>query len=150
MPFHPLPAHPHAVVRALLPLPLGCQRETGSAFVLNALIETECVERLRGEPEMVTTPSASGKGQNIARCPRCRLALWSHYSGAGPKFAFVRVGTLDNPDRFPPDIHIFTMSKQPWVILPEDVSAMREYYDREECWPAESLARRAAMLERVG
>jgi len=59
-----------------------CQRETGSAFVLNALIETECVERLRGEPEMVTTPSASGKGQNIARCPRCRLALWSHYSGA--------------------------------------------------------------------
>jgi hypothetical protein len=123
-----------------------CQRETGSAFVLNALIETECVERLDGEPEMVKTPSASGKGQNIARCPDCRLALWSHYAGAGPLFAFVRVGTLDEPDRLPPDIHIFTMSKQPWVILPEGVPAMREYYDRERYWPRESLERRAAML----
>lgn len=123
-----------------------CQRETGSAFVLNALIETEHVERLRGEPEMVMTPSASGSGQNIARCPHCRVALWSHYSGAGPKFAFVRVGTLDNPDRFPPDIHIFTMSKQPWVVLPEGVPVMREYYDREVYWPKESLARRKAVI----
>jgi hypothetical protein len=72
--------------------------------------------------------------------------LWSHYPGAGPGFAFVRVGTLDDPDRFPPDIHIYTMSKQPWVVLPEGVPVMREYYDREKCWPEESLARRAALL----
>ncbi len=123
-----------------------CQRETGSAFVLNALIETECVELLGGEPGMVMTPSNSGKGQNIARCPRCRVALWSHYPGAGPLFAFVRVGTLDDPYRFPPDIHIFTMSKQPWVILPAGVPAMHEYYDRDACWPKESLARRMAVL----
>ena len=123
-----------------------CQRETGSAFVLNALIETECVELLHGEAEMTLTPSASGKGQNIARCPQCRVALWSHYPGAGPRFAFVRIGTLDKPDRFPPDIHIFTMSKQPWVILPERVPAMREYYDREMYWPKESLERRAAVV----
>ena len=118
-----------------------CQRETGSAFVLNALIETASVELLHGEPEMVMTPSHSGQGQNIARCPHCRVALWSHYPGAGPKFAFVRVGTLDNPDRFPPDIHIFTASKQPWVLLPPGVPAMAEYYDRERHWPAASLAR---------
>ncbi|HVX06042.1 MAG TPA: GFA family protein [Rhodanobacteraceae bacterium] len=123
-----------------------CQRETGSAFVLNALIETECVALLRGAPEKVMTPSASGKGQGIARCPRCHIALWSHYSGGGPLFAFVRVGTLDNPDRFPPDIHIFTMSKQPWVILPRGVPAMREYYDRKRYWPKESLERRARVL----
>lgn len=123
-----------------------CQRETGSAFVLNALIESECVQRLDGEPEMVMTPSASGKGQNIARCPSCRVALWSRYAGAGPLFTFVRVGTLDEPDRFPPDIHIFTTSKQPWVILPDGVPAMPEYYDREQYWPKESLRRRAAVL----
>ena len=104
------------------------------------------VERLQGERELVMTPSASGKGQQIARCPQCRIALWSHYAGAGPSFAFVRVGTLDEPDRFPPDIHIFTMSKQPWVVLPEGVPAMPEYYDREKYWPADSLARRAAVL----
>jgi hypothetical protein len=125
-----------------------CQRETGSAFALNALIESDRVELLAGAPEMVPTPSASGKGQGIARCPVCRVALWSHYAGGGDRFAFVRVGTLDDPDRFPPEIHIFTASKQPWVILPEGVPAVAEYYDRKRYWPAESLARRAAHLAR--
>ena len=86
--------------------------------MLNALIEADRVTLLAGAPEMVLTPSASGKGQNIARCRFCRVALWSIYSGAGERFRFVRVGTLDDPDRFPPDIHIFTQSKQPWVLLP--------------------------------
>ena len=123
-----------------------CQRETGSAFVMNALIETDRVQLLSGEVDLVLTPSNSGRGQKIARCPRCRIALWSHYAGAGDRFAFIRVGTLDNPDRFPPDIHIFTSSKQPWVILPDNVQVMSEYYDREKYWPKESLERRAAVL----
>ena len=118
-----------------------CQRETGSAFVLNAMIEAERVLLLHGEPELVPTPSSSGRGQKIARCPHCRIALWSHYSGAGDAVSFVRVGTLDDPDRFPPDIHIFTVSKQPWVLLSPGVPAMDEYYDRERHWPATSLAR---------
>lgn len=123
-----------------------CQRETGSAFAINALIETDRVERLQGEIDLVDTPSASGKGQKIARCPRCRVAVWSHYAGAGDKLSFVRVGTLDDPDRFPPDIHIFTASKQPWVILPPGTPAVPEYYRSAEHWPAESLARRQALL----
>jgi hypothetical protein len=126
-----------------------CQRETGAAFALNAMIETERLGLVTGEPEMVPTPSASGKGQSIARCPICRLALWSHYSGAGPAVSFVRVGTLDEPDRFPPDIHIFTDSKQPWVVLPQGVPSVPEYYDRRQYWPAESLARREVLRARV-
>src|SRR6187551_644904 len=122
-----------------------CQRETGSAFVMNALIETERVELLSGEPELVLTPSNSGKGQKIARCPRCRIALWSHYAGAGDTVKFIRVGTLDDPDRLPPDIHIFTASKQPWVMLPPGMPAVEEYYDRKQYWPAESLERREAL-----
>ena len=124
-----------------------CQRETGSAFALNAMIETASVELLNGEPETVDTPSSSGRGQKVMRCPRCRVALWSHYPGAGPAIAFVRVGTLDDPDAFPPDIHIFTASRQPWVVLPEGVPAVAEYYDREQHWPAASLARRRALLD---
>jgi hypothetical protein len=121
-----------------------CQRETGSAFVLNALIESDRVAVLQGDPVTVDTPSNSGRGQRIVRCPDCRVALWSHYAGAGDLFKFVRVGTLDDPDRLPPDIHIFTMSKQPWVILPAGTPAMPEYYDSKRYWPAESLARRDA------
>ena len=104
-------------------------------------------ELVRIEP--VDTPSASGKGQKIARCPACRIAVWSHYAGAGDAVSFVRVGTLDTPDRVPPDIHIFTASKQPWVVLPDGIPAVAEYYRREEHWPAPSLERRAALLARA-
>ena len=119
-----------------------CQRETGAAFALNAMIESDRVSLLQGEPEMVLTPSNSGKGQKIARCPVCRIAVWSNYAGAGDAVRFVRVGTLDDPDRLPPDIHIFTASKQPWVVLPPGTPAMPEYYDAKEHWPPESLERR--------
>ena len=123
-----------------------CQRETGASFALNAMIEADRVVLLEGEPEIVTTPSNSGKGQKIARCPVCRIALWSNYAGAGDAVRFVRVGTLEEPDRLPPDIHIFTASKQPWVVLPQGMPAVIEYYDRNTYWPKESLERRAALL----
>jgi hypothetical protein len=124
-----------------------CQRETGSAFVLNALIESDRVHLLQGRPQRIDTPSNSGRGQQIVRCPQCHVALWSHYAGAGPAFAFVRVGTLEDPDRCPPDIHIFTASKQPWVRLPPGTPAVPGYYDRERHWPQASLRRRQAVLD---
>lgn len=123
-----------------------CQRESGASFALNAMIEADRVVHLGEPPELVHTPSESGRGQVIARCPSCKVAVWSNYSGAGPSFRFVRVGTLDDPDRLPPDIHIFTASKQPWVILPAETPAVPAYYERERYWPAASLARRRALL----
>ena len=123
-----------------------CQRETGASFALNAMFESERLVLEQGSPEAVETPSASGKGQKILRCPSCRIALWSHYAGAGAAISFVRVGTLDDPDRLPPDIHIFTSSKQPWVTLPPRTPAVEEYYDRNDYWPAESVRRRKALL----
>jgi hypothetical protein len=123
-----------------------CQRETGSAFALNAMIEAGHVQLRSGKVEVVDTPSASGKGQKISRCPKCRIALWSNYAGGGDALRFVRVGTLDDPDRLPPDIHIFTASKQPWVILPPGTPAVEEYYQASKYWPAESLERRAALI----
>jgi hypothetical protein len=126
-----------------------CQRETGASFALNAMIEADRISVLGAEPELVDTPSESGYGQKIARCPKCRIAVWSHYAGAGPLLRFVRVGTLDQPDLLPPDIHIFTASKQPWVVIPAGAPAVPEYYDREKYWPAESLARRQAILPRI-
>ena len=126
-----------------------CQRESGASFALNAMIEADRVTTLGIEPELVHTPSDSGLGQKIARCPACKVAVWSHYAGSGPLTAFIRVGTLDDPDPFPPDVHIFTASKQPWVPLPEGALAFAEFYEREQVWSAESLARREALLPRI-
>ena len=125
-----------------------CQRETGASFALNALIEADRVQMLQGEVEVINTPSNSGKGQKISRCPKCRIAVWSNYAGAGDAIRFIRVGTLDEPDRLPPDIHIYTASKQPWVSLPPDMPAVAEYYRASEKWPKESLERRDVILAR--
>jgi hypothetical protein len=119
-----------------------CQRETGTAFALNALYEADRVSHLAGEPDIIDTPSASGNGQRIARCPSCRVSIWSTYPQAGPAVRFVRVGTLDAPDRLPPDIHIFTSTKQPWLVLPAAAKAVPEFYDLDSVWSAESLERR--------
>ncbi len=122
-----------------------CQRETGSAFAINAVIETDRVALLQGEPERVDTPSAGGKGQVVVRCGACRIAVWSHYAGLGEALSFVRVGTLDNPDSLPPDIHIYTASKQPWVVLPPGATATDEFYNLADHWPPASLQRIAAL-----
>ena len=123
-----------------------CQRETGASGARNARIESDRLVLVQGSPEMVDTPSYSGKGQKIVRCPSCRVALWSHYAGAGEAASFLRVGTLDEPDRLPPDIHIFTRSKQPWVALSPNTPSVDLYYDRNDYWPEESLKRRRALL----
>ena len=122
-----------------------CQRETGGAFAENALIETDRVTLLQGDVDRVDPPTQSGRGQVIVRCAACRVALWSHYSGMGEKAAFVRVGSLDEPDLLPPDIHIFTASKQPWVVLPPGAAAFAEFYDIPSQWPSASLERMAAL-----
>ena len=122
-----------------------CQRQTGSAFVLNALIETDRVQLLKGEPQPTAAPTDSGRPHRIFRCPECQTAVWSEYGGVGA-LRFVRVGTLDEPAALAPDVHIYTRSKVPWVALPEGVPAFEAYYDSKQLWPAESLERRRAIF----
>lgn len=127
-----------------------CQRESGASFALNAVIETERVEILAQMPDEVVTPSASGKTQRIYRCPTCKVAVWSHYAGAGDLARFIRVGTLDDPSACPPDVHIFTSTKQPWIVLPPGARAFEVFYELDKTWSAESLERRRAMRARAG
>jgi hypothetical protein len=122
-----------------------CQRETGSGFVINAIIETARLQMTRGESRAVQTPSESGGGQIIHRCPSCHVALWSHYGGR-TAIAFVRAGTLDEAAAVAPGAFIFTRSKLRWVDLPPEIPAFEIYYDMNTLWPAESLARRAVAL----
>ena len=122
---------------------LNCQRQTGSAFVINVLIEADRVELLAGEPVPVAVPRSGRKKQRIWRCPTCRVAVYSQYTS--PRIRFVRAGTLDDPASVQPDVHIYTRTKLPWVVLPDGVPAFRTYYDTEKLWPAASLERLAAL-----
>jgi len=122
---------------------LDCQKQTGGAFAINALIEADRVHVLAGEPEAISMPTESGKPHIIYRCPDCKVALWSVYGGR-QQVRFIRVSTLDQPHAITPDVHIFTRSKVPWVQLPADTRAFDVYYDTKKEWPSESLARRQA------
>lgn len=122
---------------------LDCQRQTGSAFVINAIIETDRIVVSGTAPMPVRVPTDSGRPHDIYRCPVCQTALWSDY-GVRDWLRFVRVGTLDDKQALRPDIHIFTRTKQPWVTLPADVPAVEEYFDMQALWPHASLERRAA------
>ena len=124
---------------------LNCQRQTGSAFAINLLIEADRVDVLAGEPQRVDVPRGSKK-QKIWRCPDCQVALFSQYTSA--RLRFVRGGTLDDPSSVEPDVHIYTRSKLPWVALPESTPAFRTYYDTEKLWPLASLERLAAVQGR--
>ena len=122
---------------------LNCQRQTGSAFVVNILIEADRFEIVQGKPQPVEVPRDDGSSQEIFRCGRCQTALYSLYGR--PVVAFVRAGTLDEPGSVSPDVHIFTRSKLPWVALPDGVPAFEVYYDMDALWPADSLERVRAL-----
>ena len=124
-----------------------CQKETGSAFAINALIEADEVRLVQGCPEIICVPSNSGEGQQISRCPSCKIALWSNYGAAKDAVFFIRVGTLNNPDACPPDIHIFTSTKQRWVELNNSVPVINEYYQRSKYWPEHSVVRYKRAIE---
>jgi len=113
--------------------------------VINALIETERVEKIAGRTKATSVPTDSGRPHVIHRCPTCRIAVWSHYGGV-ERLSFVRVGTLDEPSALPPDVHIYTRSKLPWIVLPPNIPAFEAYYDSKSLWPAESLERRRAVF----
>ena len=125
-----------------------CQRQTGAAFALNALFDSNKVQLISGSVDNISTPSPSGKGQTIARCPKCRVAIWSSYYMGGIKdlIKFIRVGTLDNPDQFPPDVHIYTESKQPWVSLSENSVIHEKFYEFKTTWTIENNALRKNLL----
>ncbi|TPH12499.1 GFA family protein [Litorilituus lipolyticus] len=128
-----------------------CQRQTGSAFALNALFDATSVNIIAGEVKEVMTPSPSGRGQVIARCPRCEVAIWSNYFMGGIKnlIRFIRVGTLDEAALFPPDVHIYTESKQPWLQLAKNSPQYEKFYDFKAVWSKENEAKRQSLLTKA-
>jgi len=123
---------------------LNCQRQTGSAFVINLLIEADRVEVVAGDPPAVAVPRDDGSTQRIFRCPACQVAVYSEYTR--PEVRFVRGGTLDDPSQVSPGVHIFTRSKLPWVVLPDSVPAFEVYYDSKALWPPAGLDRLRALM----
>jgi hypothetical protein len=117
-----------------------CQKQTGGPFAVNALIERDRITLVSGEPVRTEQKTDSGRLHDVWRCPDCLTALWSDY-GRREVMAFIRVMTLDAPEDCPPDVHIFTRSKAPFINLPEGVRAFEIFYSMQAEWPTASLDR---------
>lgn len=76
---------------------LNCQQQTGTALVINLLIETDRVQLLAGDQQPVEAPPDDGSTQRIFRCPTCQVAVYTQYGRPGLRL--VRGGTLDQPLR---------------------------------------------------
>lgn len=124
-----------------------CHRESGSAFAIHAVIETELIELTAGPGQETRLPTPSGLGQVVIRCPGCNVALWCHYDGTRD-LAYLKTGTLSRPQDCPPEAHIYVASKPDWLVLGGSIPALPGYYDWRVQWPAASVARRQAMLAR--
>lgn len=125
-----------------------CQRETGGPFAHHALVEFDTMRVVSGAPEFAAVPSDSGTPHHVARCPTCRTALWNEWGTRPAATRYVRVGTLDEPARLPPQAHIFTRSRQPWLV-PSGAPAFEAWYDAGQLWPAASRARHRAARQRL-
>jgi hypothetical protein len=91
-----------------------CQKLTGSAFALNGMVEQDKVVVTAGEEEIA-------RREDAVRCGRCGTLLWAEHPFFGSAILFVRMGTLDEAERFGADAHFFLRSKHPWVSVPEDL-----------------------------
>jgi hypothetical protein len=106
---------------------------------MNALVEKTQVEILSGTIAEYLFPDTY---HTAFFCPECVTYVWSEYkSGAFDDCWFIRVGTLDQPDRLPPDVHIFTESKQPWVEIPKRTPNFDRFYPIKETWQESSMIR---------
>lgn len=135
-----------------------CQRETGSAFALNAVIEcynfnitSSATPLILGRP---SPSSPSGENHLIAHCPNpnCNVDIFAHY-GANKATVYLKTGTLDDESRkrVEPDVHIFTSTKVKWLDLRGEVEkgvpVCEEFYEREDFWSKESLVRLEKLRE---
>lgn len=129
-----------------------CQRQTGSSNAVNALIEADRVVMQSGEIEERIFDTPSGRGQRIARCTVCKVAVWSNYliNNQDHHLRFLRVGTLDDPSLMPPDVHIFTGTKQPWYEIAHGTPAAEYFYDQGATWSETSLKRLRVLCEQTG
>jgi hypothetical protein len=100
-----------------------CQRWTGSAFSLQALVDETL---LTATGPVVTAEMRTADRLSVQRvCGRCHARLFNTNTRR-PGVAVVRAGTLDRSEELRCAAHIFTAHRQRWVAVPADVPSWPE------------------------
>ena len=116
-----------------------CKVLTGSSYVVNSsILENTLI--VEGEVSSTELKAGSGASYKTYFCTKCGNYVYADYDSAVGRLT-VRTKTLDNSEKFPPQVHIFTKDKDPWLNLSEDVICFKEMYDQKKTWPEDSLNR---------
>ncbi len=101
-----------------------CQKQSSSAFGESFRVRREDLTAT-GTLASFERPSASGPLTGEF-CPNCGTRLF-HARGKYAETLNIKAGSLDDTSWLHPAGHIWTKSKQPWVVLPENALT----YDRQ-------------------
>ncbi|MXP25140.1 GFA family protein [Altererythrobacter indicus] len=87
-----------------------CQKATGAAFYARVMVPLESVA-------MSGPVGWCGSDGDVRRgfCQNCGTSLFSERQSAGT--VGLSMGSIDTPDRYAPQEHIWTSSKQEWLRL---------------------------------
>lgn len=109
-----------------------CQKRTGSAFSFHmAVMENDC--ELSGEVDEGHVTQPSGANSTIVGCARCKARIYAK-NDLRPGIVSLRAGTLDNSTDMSPQAHFWVSSKQPWIVIPDDVPTLETQPDTPEGW----------------
>ncbi|KAF2745691.1 hypothetical protein M011DRAFT_426808 [Sporormia fimetaria CBS 119925] len=117
-----------------------CQKSSGSAFASIATVEFDALSTLSSARPLLIPVSSSHRYKMLATCPRCRDVCWT-WTNVSPATLDVRIGTLDLPNLFAPDVHIFVGAMVDWIRLPEEVGKLKGDFEWREVYPRESVVR---------
>tara|TARA_B100000579_G_scaffold278075_1_gene230015 strand:- start:122 stop:604 length:483 start_codon:yes stop_codon:yes gene_type:complete len=122
-----------------------CKVLTGSSYVVNSSV-LENTLFVEGEVSSTELKAGSGASCKTYFCNKCGAYVYADYDSAFKRLT-LRTKTLNNPENFPPQVHIFTKDKDPWLNLSKDVTCFEEMYDPKKIWPEESLKRYSKYLK---
>lgn len=97
-----------------------CRRQSGAAYSVNLVIRASSMSVEGSLAVFEEHDTESGELLRREFCGACGSPIRS-VPTATPKFVAVKAGTLDDPAPFPPQLHIWTRSKLPWVQIPAEL-----------------------------
>lgn len=109
-----------------------CQTRSGSAFALQmgamAIDLSVLGNTIEGK---IVQPSGAVATQFA--CPQCLTRVYAS-NDQRPGYLTVRAGTLDDSNSITPAFHLWVKSKQPWVVIPDDVPALATQPTNQAEW----------------
>ena len=91
----------------------SCQYHSGGSPAYGVVVKRDNFRVTKGRPKEFTTLSEQGNHITRSFCGDCGTPLYA-LNDAHEDVCTIKVGSLDEPERFKPRVHIWMSEAQPW------------------------------------